>query len=635
MRGFLLGFISYISQKFTSFLLFLKNLIKILLIQSIICIFELILFGNTIINYWVFGFFAFFIGLVSFFLFSKKTSTSQFHKYFFHIILNWWAISVCVLVNCAFFGKVFIGDFTDIASCYSPYALTSVILLDIYSSTYIVLTISIAMYIIPYVFKYMHNEVETKRFYILLGMFVGSMVLLLSADNLWLVFLGWELIGVFSYFLISFYIPSNTVVKAANKALFFNKISDGAFFLFFLITTGLLTDSSSDIKHLWPYLCNLYTSNSGHQYLIFLGLCSLSICAFCKSAQFGFYFWLPDSMEAPIPASSLIHSATLVSAGIYLIGRFNIMFEHYPFILNMISSVGLITAALGGVIACYQTDLKKILAYSTISHCGVLIFLATLNNPSLLFLYLIAHGFFKSLSFMECGYIITSVGGVQDVRKMGNLSIKHVRSWSVLVFSLSGLSSLPFSIGFFNKAFFLETGIFANPVLYYLSCFCLYLTGLCSIIYFARIIYYTFFSKNTQFQKYQLKSEVISIFKNFSYTNIKPQHTPLTLSWLYFTFLYIFISLMVIILITFFLYISYYLHTFSVHILPTNVVLTDVLSNFDIIYSKRYLFGPLFICVYILVLSFTFNMVTHSKYTIIFFYSLLTIILLVFFIIFL
>lgn len=217
-------------------------------------------------------------------------------------------------------------------------------------------------------------------------------------------------------------------------------------------------------------------------------------------------------MEAPIPASSLIHSATLVSAGIYLLGRLYPAICLYPTFMFLISYIGLFTAVFGGVIACYQTDLKKILAYSTISHCGVLIFLTMLPNNTILYLYLVTHGVFKSLSFMFSGKIISKMGGYQDVRRMGGLFKTLRLEFFMLFFSLSGLASLPFSIGFFSKALFMSNAVIFTPTFTLIMGFSLLLTGLCGVVYFSRILFFVFFTRPSYSNDSILKAEASYAF---------------------------------------------------------------------------------------------------------------------------
>jgi NADH-quinone oxidoreductase subunit L len=202
-------------------------------------------------------------------------------------------------------------------------------------------------------------------------------------------------------------------------------------------------------------------------------------------------------MEAPVPASALIHSATLVSAGVYLVGRFYLFFQETYFLLIILGVVGILTAMVGAIIAAYQTDLKKTLAYSTISHCGILFFLLTLPNIWYFLIYLVLHGIFKSISFVIAGELILLNNNYQDWRKMGNnLSNKKIYFF-VLFFCLGNLCSLPLTIGFFSKNLFLLCGVAITPAFTVIFIFLLFVIGVCSLVYFSRIIYFVFFGRNT------------------------------------------------------------------------------------------------------------------------------------------
>lgn len=328
--------------------------------------------------------------------------------------------------------------------------------LDFYSISYITLTVSIGLWAIIFAYNYMRHE---PRLFVFVGLLVGfllSMVLLLASGNLPTLLLGWELIGCTSFLLINFWTTRVGTAKSAFKAFFFNKLSDLCLIVALLINLHYMPSFSlitvpvlMYVEHA-QFIVTGFAFNIPETFLLFL-----IIAAFCKSAQFGAHIWLPDSMEAPVPASALIHSATLVSAGIYLVGRV------YPLLAN---SAGIniffywcaFTAFYGGIVAAYQTDLKRILAYSTISHCGLLMCSLCLNNMIITLIYLHFHGWFKSLSFMCAGSIISKNHNYQDFRKMGNMGVTGIADKLTLVLALANLASLPLVIGFFNKHLVLD-----------------------------------------------------------------------------------------------------------------------------------------------------------------------------------
>lgn len=236
------------------------------------------------------------------------------------------------------------------------------------------------------------------------------------------------------------------------------------------------------------------------------------ICAFIKSAQIGFHLWLPDSMEAPVPASALIHSATLVSAGIFLLLRFNSLFEFSPQILYFVGVVGSITAFYGGISSMYQSDIKKILAYSTISHCGFLMVLVSFGVYEYVILYLYVHGFFKAVTFLSVGNIIRFTRNIQDFKRMGQFYKYLPFECLAIIVSLINLGGLPLSLGFYIKHL-LFISMDSNNYYYYLIFINCILGAITGLFYSFKLIYYIFFdikkSKKTvylQAQKQNLNS---------------------------------------------------------------------------------------------------------------------------------
>lgn len=279
------------------------------------------------------------------------------------------------------------------------------LLFDQTSAPFFFTTLFIGLMSIFFTHYYMWGEVHASRFSRLLLLFLFSMLLLLTSDNLITLFLGWELIGLYSFLLINFWVTKTTALKSAFKALLYNQLSDAAL-LGFIVVTFLQTKqcaiTSNDL--------NLHDTNSH------LAAMCLIVCAGCKSAQAPFHYWLPDSMEAPIPASALIHSATLVSAGVFLVIRLWEVHQLPPLFSQLLVYMSVITIVCGGVGAAAQSDLKKTLAYSTISNCGFMMLFGVLNSKSLCFFYFLFHGIFKALSFLLVGAIVLIMGHKQDWR---------------------------------------------------------------------------------------------------------------------------------------------------------------------------------------------------------------------------
>lgn len=359
--------------------------------------------------------------------------------------------------------------------------------LDTYSLMFIFLTTTIGFFALFISAVYMGGEPRITTFIHLLYFFLISMVLLLAAGNISTLVLGWELIGCFSFFLINFWTSRAGTLKSSFKAFTFNKLSDFCLLLFFLslwvYSPELLHCSFSSLYLLDS--CQISMLGLQITLLDYMGLAAI-ICSFCKSAQFGFHVWLPDSMEAPVPASALIHSATLVSAGIFLIGRFDVIFltKWGSYFITLWCSF---TALYGGLVASYQTDLKRILAYSTISHCGFMFILTIYGNMYLLYIYLHLHGWFKSYSFMASGNIINNNKGYQDMRRFEATHCLTQLESLVLCTAICNLGGVPFLIGFFNKHYLLlELGHFTSLGAYTF----LYAAAFTGLFYSQKIIKY-------------------------------------------------------------------------------------------------------------------------------------------------
>lgn len=413
------------------------------------------------------------------------------------------------------FSYTFLVDFGTNTHTSLVYKNEFGITIDAVSFNFSFLTLLIATFVSIYAFSYMRNEPKIILFIIFLKGFVLSMIILLWASNWFTFVLGWELIGITSFFLINFWTSKITTLKSAFKAFTFNKLSDGCLILSVLLsyTWGLDSFFNNNLQELINSNKQIFLLGFElpfNDVLLFL----LIICSFCKSAQFGFHSWLPDSMEAPVPASALIHSATLVSAGIYLIFRYIplLMSSNLLPIFIFITSF---TAFYGAIISSFQTDVKKILAYSTISHCGFLMFSLILNNPYVTIFYLYGHGLFKSLSFMGVGNLIQYSNNYQDSRRMGNLFAKYVYEFFFLIVCLLNLSSFPFFLNFFSKHFLFNSLILNNYVSL-ISYIFLFFASYAGVFYSLRIIYFSFLTfKKGHYSFYKIfYTEVVLNRKN-------------------------------------------------------------------------------------------------------------------------
>ena len=349
-----------------------------------------------------------------------------------------------------------------------------------YMFSFLVLSIGFCTNI--YALNYFKNEADEMGFLFWLNAFILSMLILVLSANFLTLFLGWELIGFTSFFLINFWQSRRATLKSSFKAFSFNLISD------ILLLTSLvilyLNLHTTSIKTAVDTLMLPGINNCG--WVKFSALC-LILCASIKSVQIIGHLWLPDSMEAPVPASSLIHSATLVSAGVFILLRFNNLVEVYQ---TLILTLGCITAAYGGVVAAAQTDVKKLLAYSTMSHCGFLFILVSFGDCYITIVYLFLHGLFKASTFFCVGSFIRTYG-TQDTRMMGGGAKILWADTFLLFFCSANLCGLPLTIGITYKSYFFKT-LFYN---YFniLHVGLIYIALLSSLVYFYRLIFYSTF----------------------------------------------------------------------------------------------------------------------------------------------
>jgi NADH-quinone oxidoreductase subunit L len=297
--------------------------------------------------------------------------------------------------------------------------------------------------IIGYSIGYMDGEDEERRFFAYMALFVFSMLLLVMAGNLLLLLAGWGLVGLSSYLLIGFWHERPAAIAAAKKAFVMNAIGDAtmALALFLLIwKTGSL-----DFATVFSRVDDLSTTV---QVLVALGLLGGAVA---KSAQLPLHTWLPDAMEGPTPVSALIHAATMVTAGVYLVVRAHAVFEAAPAVHTLVAWIGCATLLLAGLIALVQTNIKRVIAYSTMSQIGYMFLAAGIGAYASSMFHLMTHAFFKALLFLAAGIVIHALAGEEDMRRMGGLRHMLPRTWWAFLvggFALSGL--FPFA-GFFSK----------------------------------------------------------------------------------------------------------------------------------------------------------------------------------------
>lgn len=334
-----------------------------------------------------------------------------------------------------------------------------------------------------YILNYFKFEERGEEFVLLINWFEFSMIFLVLSNNFFSILLGWELIGLTSFLLINFWRFKITTLGCSFKAFTFNKISD----IFLMIAFCLLWNvyKTSDIDTL---LTLIQLNPTNHSNTLYISCFCILVASSIKSAQFIGHLWLPDSMEAPVPASSLIHSATLVSAGIYLLLKFQPI-VHITNLNNFIFFYGSLTAAFGGIGAASQSDMKKLLAFSTISHCGFIIASISLNNFLVTVTYLYLHGLFKALTFFCAGSII-KVNNTQDTRQMGMIKNQLIHTIMLIIAAIN-LGGLPFTFGYLYKYLFLYN-LIITPVSLFGYGFSI-IGMLCGVVYVYKLIYYSCF----------------------------------------------------------------------------------------------------------------------------------------------
>lgn len=321
------------------------------------------------------------------------------------------------------------------------------------ASLVLVLT-SLALY---FGIEYMYREAFVNRLLYLLNLFATSVIFLFFCYDFFLIMFAWECIGLFSLLLVNFYSMRIYTIKAALKTFIFSRISD--MFMFFSFILTLVIFNSTDLSLIFiqiPFLSFHYVfiANFGVHFLSLFSFC-LVTSGIIKAAQFFFHVWLPDAMEAPTPASALIHSSTLVVAGVFLIIRFSVLFEFTLFTNYYLSLLGAVTLAFGSITAVFQNDIKKLVAYSTISQIGYLVCGCGFCCYEEVLIYLIIHALNKAFLFILVGYVVHFFNGNTDMRQMGGIYL-YSFDVTVLLFGVCfNLAGLPYSAGFLGKEFLL------------------------------------------------------------------------------------------------------------------------------------------------------------------------------------
>ncbi len=358
-------------------------------------------------------------------------------------------------------------------------------LIDPLSSLMLLIITGVGFLIHIYSIGYMHNDEGFGKFFSYLNLFIFFMLLLVLGSNYIVMFIGWEGVGLCSYLLIGFWYTNSSYASAAKKAFVMNRIGDLGFLLgVFLIFS---TFGSVEFGKIFPQAANMLPGNGTIALialLLFIGACG-------KSAQLPLFTWLPDAMAGPTPVSALIHAATMVTAGIYMIARSNLLFDLAPMVQHVIAIVGLATAIVAAIIALTQTDIKKVLAYSTVSQLGYMFLGLGVGAYNGAFFHVITHAFFKALLFLCAGSVIHALHHEQDMRHMGGLRKKLPVTFITMLIGTIAISGLPPFSGFFSKDEILAHVYLHDKVMWGIAVFGAFLTA----FYMFRMLFLTFYGK--------------------------------------------------------------------------------------------------------------------------------------------
>ena len=372
-------------------------------------------------------------------------------------------------------------DWISVANLHIPLSF----LYDPLSAIMLLIITGIGFLIHIYSVGYMHLDEGFGKFFAYLNLFIFFMLILVLGSNYIVMFIGWEGVGLCSYLLIGFWYTNDSYASAAQKAFVMNRIGElGCLLGVFIIFT---TFGSVEFAKVCPLAANMMPGAATLTLitiLLFIGACG-------KSAQLPLFTWLPDAMAGPTPVSALIHAATMVTAGIYMIARSSVLFDLAPITQNIIAIIGTATALVAAIIALTQTDIKKVLAYSTVSQLGYMFLGLGVGAYTGSFFHVITHAFFKALLFLGAGSVIHAMHHEQDMRHMGGLSKKLKITFATMMIGTIAIAGLPPFSGFFSKDEILAHAYQENKVLWAIGLITAFLTA----FYMFRMMFLTFFGK--------------------------------------------------------------------------------------------------------------------------------------------
>ena len=370
--------------------------------------------------------------------------------------------------------------------------------LDALTTTMFIVVCSVSACVHLYSIGYMSDDVSKERFMGYLSLFTFFMLMLVSSNNLIQMFFGWEGVGLASYLLIGFWHHKSSANNAAIKSFLVNRVGDfgyaigiaGIFFIFGSIEFDVIFNNVDDFKdHSIFFLGLTFSTIDFLCFLLFIG-------AMGKSAQLGLHTWLPDAMEGPTPVSALIHAATMVTAGVFLVARMSPLFEFATFTNLFITFIGASTAIFAATIALTQNDIKRVIAYSTCSQLGYMFFAAGLGAYNASMFHLMTHGFFKALLFLSAGSVIHAMHHEQDMRKMGGLFKKIPFTGTMMWVGSLAIIGFPYFSGYYSKQSILENAYYSNSSMATFAYTVGIITALLTAFYSWRLLFMTFHGEN-------------------------------------------------------------------------------------------------------------------------------------------
>jgi len=335
-----------------------------------------------------------------------------------------------------------------------------------------------------YSIGYMSHDPHNQRFFSYLSLFTFMMIILVTANNFLLMFVGWEGVGVCSYLLVSFWFTRIAANQSSISAFLTNRVGDCFLTIgMFAILWSFGNIDYSTVFSLAPYI--------SENIITLIGICLL-IGAMAKSSQIGLHVWLPMAMEGPTPVSALIHAATMVTAGVYLLMRSSPLIEYSSTVLMLCLWIGAITTVFSSLIGLFQQDIKKVIAYSTMSQLGMMVIAVGLSSYNIALFHLVNHAFYKGLLFLAAGSVIHAVADNQDFRKYGGLKVFLPLTYSVMLIASLSLVAFPFMTGFYSKDFILESAYgqfyFSSTVVYFIAV----IGAMFTTLYSVKVLYLTF-----------------------------------------------------------------------------------------------------------------------------------------------